>query len=130
LSSAHPAQIGIDTALHDPEQRLRGAAARTDTALGPARRQFERRLCARTIAGNGVHSSSAIMISLPSACWISIALSGVSTIGAPSRCDRKRMPPSSIRIDLRQAHRLKASGIRQDRAAKAHETPDSAHLMH
>ncbi len=40
---------------------------------------FSARRCS---AGKGVHSSSAIMMSAPSCCWISITLSGVSISGA------------------------------------------------
>ena len=39
------------------------------------------------------------------------------------------MPPSSIELIFAEAHRLKAAGISQNRAAKAHESRDSAHLM-
>jgi len=48
------------------------------------------------VAGNGVHSSNAIVIVEPSKCCTSIERSGVRSIVAPSRCDWKITPCSLI----------------------------------
>ena len=49
-------------------------------------------------AGNGVHSSNAITMSAPSACWIWIERSGVRSISLPSTSFLKRTPRSVISL--------------------------------
>ncbi len=71
------------------------ANARFDRSAQRSDSSMEDAACSRE-AGNGVHSSSTIWISAPSRHWISIARSGVSKCVAPSRCDWKVTPCSSI----------------------------------
>jgi hypothetical protein len=91
------AQLAVGAALHDPEQRL-AAAARVllRAALEPRERAAHAGARERLVGGYGVHSSNAMMMSAPSACWIWIERSGVSSTVAPSTSLAKRTPRSEI----------------------------------
>ncbi len=55
---------------------------------------MESRACA-SVAGNGVHSSSAMLTVASSFPWISMEVSGVRRWALPSMCERKVTPSSS-----------------------------------
>ena len=57
-------------------------------------------LASSRVAGNGVHSSSTIWMSAPSRHCTSMARSGVSSTVAPSICDWKVTPSSSMRLSF------------------------------
>ena len=116
------AQAGVDAALHDPEQRLVAASAGGEAALGPAVRPLHGGAAPR-LAGRVASTSwsKAMAMSLPSASWISIARSGVSRCGDPSRWLAKVTPSSSTLPEVREAEDLEAAGIGQDRPVPAHE---------
>ena len=78
------------------------------------------------VAGNGVHSSSTMVIVASSRCWISTERAGV----------RRWLDAVEMRLEghavgvelaqLRQRHDLEAAGIRQDRSGPVHEAVQSA----
>ena len=64
------------------------AAQRIESRMEPA--------ASSCVAGKGVHSSSTIVTSLPSRCWMPTARSGVSAWRVPSICERKVTPSSAM----------------------------------
>ena len=49
-----------------------------------------------SVAGNGVHSSNAMVMVASNWCWIAVERSGVSRWALPSRWERKVTPSSSM----------------------------------
>ena len=65
------------------------AAQRIDSSIDVA--------TASSVAGNGVHSSNAMVMVASSWSWIAVEISGVSRWALPSKCERKVTPSASIR---------------------------------
>ena len=102
-------------------RRRRACSARPSASTAAWRRRP-----ASCVDRQRVHSSSAMAMSAPSRCWISIERSGVSTWAEPSMCERKVTPSSSILRRSLERHDLEAAGVGQDRPRPAHEPVQAA----
>ncbi len=79
-----------------------------------------------SVAGNGVHSSNAMVIVASSWRWISVALSGVRRCGAAVEV---RAEGDAVLVQLAQRgqrHDLEAAAVGQDRAGPVHEPVQAA----
>ena len=84
-------------ALHDAELAVAGPRPERGAGPGrPAHRQRHGGPACSSVAGNGVHSSNAMVMVASSWCWIAVEVSGVSRWAEPSRWERKVTPSSSI----------------------------------
>jgi hypothetical protein len=73
----------------------RGAKAAFDAAAQRIDSSIERAACS-SVAGKGVHSSSAIVTVASRLCWMAIERAGVRRWRLPSRCDWKVTPSASM----------------------------------
>ena len=125
------AEVGVRPPLNDPEERLIGAAC-APPCSAPA--QAIVRPTASAIssceAGSAGQWSRHMATSAPSASWIAMARSGVSSSSRPSRCERKVTPVVGHPVPVRQAEDLEPARIGQDRAVPAHERVQPAECRH
>ena len=92
------AQMREHAALHDAELGRSRAAPGTRTRDRTAHRidsSIEARAWS-SVAGNGVHSSNAMVMVASNWSWMAVELSGVSRCAVPSRWERKVTPSASI----------------------------------